>query len=104
MPNGEQRLDLKAVTAKTQSGRDPSIEKKAMDYTKREWQMTVEPMLAALAADETVNITVRTACKSDEFISKVQHVMFEHKYHVLEKADDTKIELTKSGLLFPRKS
>lgn len=104
MSDQNEKLDLKAVQAKTQSGRDPSIEKKALDYSKREWQLTVEPMLAKLAQDEQLNITVRTAFKSDGFIAKVQRAMFDHKYEVLEKADDTKTELAKTDLLFPRKS
>lgn len=103
MPEGE-KLNLKAVQAKTQSGRDPVIEKKALDYSKRDWQMTVEPLLAMLSQDEQINITVRTAFKQDGFIAKVQKAMVDHKYEVLEKADDTKAELAKTDLLFARKA
>lgn len=103
MPEDE-KLNLKAVQAKTQTGRDPVIEKKALDYSKRDWQLTVEPLLAMLSEDEQVNVTVRSAFRSDAFIAKIQKAMVDHKYEVLEKADDTKNELAKSDLLFARKS
>ena len=97
------KLDLKAVQAKTQSGRDPVIEKKAMDYSKRDWQMTIEPLFAQLASNEELHPSIATAFKSDAFLALVQKAMVDHKYDVLEKADDNKIELAKTDLLFVRK-
>lgn len=98
------KLDLKAVTARTQSGRDPIIEKKAMDYSKRDWSMTIEPLFTQLASNEDLHQTIRQAFKQDGFISLVQKAMVDHKYEVLEKADDTKAELSKTDLLFARKA
>lgn len=97
------KLDLKAVQAKTQSGRDPVIEKKAMDYSKRDWQMTIEPLFAQLAQTEELHASIQSAFKSDAFLALVQKAMVDHKYDVLEKADDNKIELAKTDLLFVRK-
>ena len=98
------KLDLKAIRAKTQDGRDPVIEKKAMEYSKRDWQMTIEPLFTKLAAVEGMHATVKTAFKSDAFIAIVQQAMLEHKYEVLEKSDDAKVELSKTSLLFARKA
>lgn len=98
------KLDLKAVQAKTQDGRDPVIEKKAMEYSKRDWQMTIEPLFTKLAAVEGMNATVKTAFKSDAFIALVQKAMLDHKYEVLENSDTAKTELAKTALLFARKA
>jgi len=100
----DEKLDLKAVQAKTQDGRDPQIEKKAMEYSKRDWQMTIEPLFTKLAETEGLHATVKSAFKSDAFIAVAQKAMMDHKYEVLEKSDDAKTELAKTSLLFARKS
>ena len=99
-----EKLDLKAVQAKTQDGRDPQIEKKAMEYSKREWQMTIEPLFTKLAQTEGIHATVQSAFKSDAFMVVVQQAMLEHKYEVLENSDTAKTELAKTSLLFARKA
>lgn len=85
------------------SGQDPEIAKKAQDYAKRDWQMSVEPLLNALAANESIHKTVRKALELDSFIAIVQKTMLEQKYAVLEKADDNKTVLAESELIFARR-
>jgi len=94
-------LDLSAVQAKTQDGKDPVIEKKAMEYAKRDWQMSIQPLFDTLSADESIHKTVRTALKSEGFLAKAQHALLDHKYAVLENAESKQVELRNTGLLFP---
>ena len=99
-----EKLDLQAIQAKTQDGRDPQIEKKAMEYSKRDWQMTIEPLFTKLVEVEGLHAVVKSAFKSDAFIAIVQQEMMNHKYEVLENSDTAKTELAKTSLLFARKA
>lgn len=68
------------------TGLDPDIEKKAEEYSKRDWQMTVKPMLEKVFPD-----------LGEDKIAEVQEAMFQHKYSVLENAQNNKVEAKKAN-------
>ena len=86
-------LDLdKIAEGVNPSGLDPEIEKKAEEYAKRDWQMSVKPMLEAVFVPGTNNeLPVET-------LADLQNALFTHKYEVLKNSDDKKAEAKKSNL------
>ena len=86
-----EKLDLDKIAAGVNpSGLDPEIEKKAEEYAKREWQMSVKPMLdAVFTGDDSLPVTT---------IAELQNALFEHKYTVLLNADAKKTEAKKHNL------
>ena len=76
-------LDLdKIAEGVNPSGLNPEIEKKAEEYAKRDWQMSMKPVLDKVFAgrDEL----------SIETIAELQNALFNHKYDVLMNAEDKK--------------
>ena len=62
------------------SGLDPEIEKKAEEYAKRDWQMSIKPVLdKVFPAGTNDELPMST-------IAEIQNALFEHKYEVLENA------------------
>lgn len=80
-------LDLdKIAEGVNPSGLNPEIEKKAEEYAKRDWQMSMKPVLdKVFTGDNALPI---------ETVAEIQNAMFEHKYEVLlnsaEKAETAK--------------
>ena len=76
-------LDLdKIAEGVNPSGLNPEIEKKANEYAKRDWDMSVKPMLDAVFTEGDA-LPVST-------IADLQNALFEHKYEVLTKSDAKK--------------
>lgn len=76
-------LDLdKIAEGVNPSGLNPEIEKKAEEYAKRDWQMSMKPVLDKVftGSDE---LPIET-------IAELQHALFTHKYDVLMNAEDKK--------------
>lgn len=92
-PNQPTPLDLDKIAAGVNpSGLDPEIEKKAEEYAKREWQMSVKPMLDAVFVPGSQDeLPIAT-------IAELQNALFEHKYAVLLNADAKKAEAKKHNL------
>jgi hypothetical protein len=86
-------LDLDKIAAGVNpSGLDPEIEKKAEEYAKRDWQMSIKPMLDAVFKPGTNDeLPIQT-------IADLQNALFEHKYDVLLNADNKKAEAAKNNL------
>lgn len=85
MPGDEQGLGLdidKIAENLNPSGLNPEIEKKAEEYAKRDWQMSVEPMLS--------KVFTGADALSEDCITELQNALFDHKYEVLEKAEGKK--------------
>lgn len=86
-----EKLDLDSLAAGINpSGLDPEIEKKAEEYAKREWQMSVKPMLDAVFTNNN-ELPITT-------IAELQNALFEHKYTVLLNADNKRTEAKKHNL------
>ena len=84
-------LDLdKIAEGVNPSGLNPEIEKKAEEYAKRDWQMSIKPMLVKVFT-EGVALPVET-------IAQLQNALFENKYEVLLNSD-TKKEQAKANNL-----
>lgn len=89
--NGTTGLDLDAIaTGMNPSGLDPEIEKKAEEYAKRDWQMSVKPMLDKVFTGND-ELPVGT-------VAELQDALFTHKYEVLVAADNKKEEAKKNKL------
>ena len=86
-------LDLdKIAEGVNPSGLNPEIEKLAKEYGKRDWQMSIKPMLdAVFTGNDELPI---------DTIAQLQNALFEHKYTVLLNADEKKHEAKKNNLLW----
>jgi len=77
------------------SGIDPEIEKKAKQYSKADWDMTVKPMLdKVFPAGSNHELPVET-------IIEIQQTMLENKIEALTKSSQKKLAAEKAGLLWP---
>ena len=84
-------LDLdKIAEGVNPSGLNPEIEKKAEEYAKRDWQMSIKPMLDKVFTEGDA-LPVET-------IAQLQNALFENKYEVLLNSD-TKKEQAKANNL-----
>lgn len=86
-------LDLDKIAAGVNpSGLDPEIEKKAEEYAKRDWQMSIKPMIDAVFNGlEYEKLDV-------EMLAAMQNALFNHKYEVLMTSDSKKEEAKKNNL------
>ena len=86
-------LDLdKIAEGVNPSGLNPEIEKKAEEYAKRDWQMSIKPMLDKVFVIGSNNeLPIET-------IAELQNALFENKYEVLLNSD-TKKEQAKANNL-----
>jgi len=76
-------IDLDKIAAGVNpSGLNPEIEKKAEEYAKRDWQMSVKPMLDVVFTGND-ELPVET-------IADLQNALFQHKYDVLVASDEKK--------------
>lgn len=86
-------LDLDKIAAGVNpSGLDPEIEKKAEEYAKRDWQMSIKPML------DSVFNGVEYEALDVEMLAAMQNALFTHKYDVLMTSDNKKEEAKKHNL------
>lgn len=84
-------LDLdKIAEGVNPSGLNPEIEKKAEEYAKRDWQMSIKPMLDKVFTEGDA-LPIET-------IAQLQNALFENKYEVLLNSD-TKKEVAKANNL-----
>ena len=111
------KLNLEDLAeAGTQDGKDPEIHKNATQYSTRDYQMTVEPLLEELATNpalatliedtlvgEVTIEAVQAIFDTDAFHAIVQKTLLNQKYEVLEKSSDNKEEAKEQGLLIPRR-
>ena len=85
-------IDLgKVAEGLNPSGLDPEIEKKAEEYAKRDWQMSVKPMLDKVFTGDNNELPVGT-------IAELQNALFEHKYEVLMNSEEKKETAKKNKL------
>lgn len=84
-------LDLEKIAEGVNpSGLNPEIEKKAEEYAKRDWQMSIKPMLdKVFTGNDALPV---------ETIAELQNALFDNKYEVLLNSD-TKKEVAKANNL-----
>ena len=84
-------VDLTKVReARTQDDKDPELKKNAEQYSRTDWQFTVERLFASLAKDERIAEEIQDVFDDDDFIAIVQDVMVSNKYTVLEASASKK--------------
>lgn len=72
------------------AGLDTDVEQDAETYAKREWQMTVLPLLKKVYGDDIIS--------DIETLTAFQNALFEHKYQVLEASKAKEKLAKKNGL------
>lgn len=75
---------------KTQSGKDPELERKAEEAARKAWSFDFKGVLKKVYGD---NYTAEVA-------AKYQAALIEHKYEAMESAEETRSENKKQGLHF----
>ena len=86
-------LDLEKIAEGVNpSGLNPEIEKKAEEYAKRDWQMSIKPML------DKVFVPGSNDALPIETIAELQNALFENKYEVLLNSDTKKEQAKKNNL------
>lgn len=86
-------LDLEKIAEGVNpSGLNPEIEKKAEEYAKRDWQMSIKPML------DKVFVPGSNNALPVETVAELQNALFENKYEVLLNSDNKKEQAKKNNL------
>ena len=75
---------------KTQSGKDPELEKRAEEAARKAWSFDFKAVLKKVHGD---NYNV-------ELAAKYQNALIEHKYEAMEQAEENRTENKKQGLHF----
>ena len=84
----EAKLDTEALKAGLNpSGLDPDLEIKANEYAKRDWQITIEPLLTETGLIQDLDLVV-----------KLQNALFNQKYTYLENAQAKEVKAKEAGL------
>lgn len=85
-------MDVTSIVKKgqTQSGLDPELEAKAEKYAASAWNMDFKHVLKEVLGEEY----------TAEVAAEFQEALFQHKYSMVENADDRRVETKKAGLRY----